>query len=376
MVAGNRYDYRVLGATCSRLTLNVRFLALSPTTHLAVLANEQLHTMLRLDGVDGVQVPLTALLKPLVRLGARREAVDAVVPGFFDAVDEANFRFTHESRDELARRWLGDLQALARAGCLIREEIPSLVLAMLFIGLDQRSSYHLNTCVVVAVETVCAAVSSGEDALPLELSICRHIWTWAQSVALPVRARVVELIPGGRTLTRLGRWLAHAFLTGADMTSVDADTYAQPPPLDVLILLLSQTRPPKGGVQEGEHLAPFVVCPETDYNAIRHHVDLLARCLANVREYLTSGSVTAGSDLAEIQPLMKRLTEKLPSGVKGGNVTASAVQQVLTQLHITVCIQVSNIMNKTTGQRQNVLDYIDSPKKQTASAPSPSHDSD
>lgn len=87
---------------------------MSADAELAVLANDQLQTLLRLESGGGVHVPLTALLKPLVRFGARREAVDAIMPGFYDTVHEPNFRFVQEARDEFVRAWSALLEALAR----------------------------------------------------------------------------------------------------------------------------------------------------------------------------------------------------------------------------------------------------------------------
>lgn len=88
------------------------------------------------------------------------------------------------------------------------------------------------------------------------------------------------------------------------------ETYTEPPPLDVLVPLLSQTRPPKD-VQSDEPLAPFVICAKTDYHAMGHYVDLLARSLMNIVDYYTAKSPAPACDLEQTLRLLKRLSEKL-----------------------------------------------------------------
>ena len=60
-----------------------------------------------------LQIPMTALLQPLVRYGARRDTIDAVLPGFYDTVEEPNFGFEQKRRDEVVNAWAGVLEFLA-----------------------------------------------------------------------------------------------------------------------------------------------------------------------------------------------------------------------------------------------------------------------
>ena len=85
------------------------------------------------------------------------------------------------------------------------------------------------------------------------------------------------------------------------------------PPLDELIPLVSHTRPPRDGSQTPDGPAPFVISPATDYIAMGHSADLLARALTSTRDYLTSPALatTWVCDLQQIETLISRLAAQI-----------------------------------------------------------------
>ena len=85
------------------------------------------------------------------------------------------------------------------------------------------------------------------------------------------------------------------------------------PPLDVLIPLLSQTRPPRDGSQSSDKRTPFIISSETDYHAMGHYADLLSRTLTGMRDYYKSKSVAAAAvcDLQQIETVLTRLAAQI-----------------------------------------------------------------
>ncbi|EJD35558.1 hypothetical protein AURDEDRAFT_188689 [Auricularia subglabra TFB-10046 SS5] len=334
--------------------------AMLPDDTLSSAAFDRLQSLLRKrDG--NFQLSTSVLLKPFIRFGATREAMDAIDPALYDTVEGPNYPPDAKRRDEAMRNWLTAVTELARSGHLVRAETPKLALAIILLALDAPSSRPLFTLAMTTLEHVCAQVLRGSEDVHLELDICRTIWLWAEGAELPVQARILDVVRGGRCLAYLGRWLAHAFLTGLDLRNMDTATYADLPPLDGLIPLVTFTRPPKDGSQTPDGPAPFVISPETDYVAMGHSADLLARTLTSTRDYLTSTARAAKwiCDLQQIETNLARLAGQIPGGPKGGILAAAGVQQNLesTRLRLAAELQVFK------PRQRNVLEYLSSPKK-------------
>ena len=124
------------------------------------------------------------------------------------------------------------------AGCVSTTDVPNLLLVVLLVAMDKHSS---DATVVEAVQTVeavvrlcesdiervrvsCAAGLAGRladlIALAQEANLCSAISAWVMLAAVPVRARVLQLVSSGRSAMRLTRWLAFSFLTDYDLSGI------------------------------------------------------------------------------------------------------------------------------------------------------------
>ena len=95
-----------------------------PDKTLSYMALDRLYSMLRKGKAQGDRddwkLSTSVLLKPLIRFGASREAMDAVHPGLHDDVLEPNYPADEERRDETMRAWVSMLTELARYASILK----------------------------------------------------------------------------------------------------------------------------------------------------------------------------------------------------------------------------------------------------------------
>ncbi|KAH7099286.1 hypothetical protein BKA62DRAFT_319468 [Auriculariales sp. MPI-PUGE-AT-0066] len=331
-------------------------------TQLAAAAWNHAHRMAQTFGTAS-NIPISIVFKPLIRLGASREAVDMIAVGVFDDIIEPNWSIEPGRRDELVHRWIALMQALVCADCIAREEVHLVMMMVLLVAMDKKSSSSVHLETVKTVDAIIQHLGhSGADS-GSELHLLRVVHSWAQIATLPIRARLLELVCGGRASMRFGRWLAFSFLTQFDLSKIDSATYSEPPPINDLVPLLSVRRLPDVTSGYASNLIrPFQLSNNTDFIAMCHHTEILGWVLTNVQDYGASVKIAQRSDLpgflVELQRLLGRIQHN-GGVIKGGNIDATAAHQALQRIQMRVHAEIERFMKGATKAPRNIFSYLE-----------------
>jgi hypothetical protein len=214
-----------------------------------------------------IQIPFAAILFALVRLGASPLILERL--GLITERAQ-KIQITHEIFLESLRRLLAIVRAAGFAGAFSSGDVANMVLTLVIMGLDPLTSSELRTQLNITIDAVC---NHGATDYVLH-DIREKVLSFARQLVPINKARLVSFFAGGSGRTRcIARGLAYRLLVSAPITPKD-----QAPPLEPLILLLS---PDAGSCELFD-----VTNESTDYEELRHHVDILSVALIDIAPYV------------------------------------------------------------------------------------------
>ncbi|KAH0827799.1 hypothetical protein J3R83DRAFT_3424 [Lanmaoa asiatica] len=218
-----------------------------------------------------VQMPFIAILFALVRLGANPSILERL--GLTTECVEKN-PITLETLMKALKRLFAIIKAAGFAGAFSSGDVANVVLILVVMGLDSLTSSELHTQLNITMDVVC---NHGATDYLLH-DIHEKVLSFARQLVPVNKARLVSFFASGSGRTRcIARRLAYCLLISASIIPNNI-TQEQVPPLEPLILLLS---PDAGSCELFD-----VTNESTDYEELRHHVNILSVALIDITPYV------------------------------------------------------------------------------------------
>ncbi|KAG6841874.1 hypothetical protein C0991_005604 [Blastosporella zonata] len=152
------------------------------------------------------------ILSTLTRLGAQTTVFDAMG---WTPVAVVTASFTPHKQNSLLHRLVALVTTSARYRRLRNEEISDILMAMILVANDPTSSSELQCEIALAIDAVCASISSGGDiSASIESAVCTKVLKYLSTLEPVNKAYITALFGSGSGRTRrIGRWIAHAIIT-------------------------------------------------------------------------------------------------------------------------------------------------------------------
>ncbi|KAI0342097.1 hypothetical protein BDW22DRAFT_1484956 [Trametopsis cervina] len=199
------------------------------------------------------------------------------------------------ARSVMSVRLIGIIKTFVGNDMVPLEDIPSLMVALLLMGLEPSASSELRNDVTRAIDTLAARLpSSSEGVSNMEYELCAKLREISTGWTSMNRAFMISLLRGGSSqVTRMARWLSYMWLLG---TPLPARTqYLGLPRLEPVIELMRSSAGSGAvfDVMGNAHKEDF--CEE-----LSCHVDILDEVLYDIEAFVQEEKrITATAKLPE-----------------------------------------------------------------------------
>ncbi|KAL1748853.1 hypothetical protein HDZ31DRAFT_79450 [Schizophyllum fasciatum] len=268
-----------------------------------------------------------------------------------------------EARAETLSVLFDLLVASAKARLVTASDIAEWLMIILLLGMAREPSCHLDGRIVLAIDTLLAALGPEDVHALMETTICNRILPFASQLTPVNKGLLASLLAAGSVRARrLATTIAFALLN--DRQSVE-NTHL-PSEWAVLSLLA----PPDGAPKELARR--FLVTEETNYEDLAGHVQLLAVVLVDARAFAQQELEKYGpklqrkaekKDKDEQTPLMllqesaQRLHEAIPD-TRAAHLDRTRAKLALKQLMSRVYYQREALVRSHIAERSNVRNLL------------------
>ncbi|VDB95899.1 unnamed protein product [Peniophora sp. CBMAI 1063] len=321
-----------------------------------------------------IPFPAALIAQTMAGLGLKAELVAKIWPEAL--ASQPTGAKTSEDRQKILRRMLTLVKNyVVEGGVIPNDEIPSIVMAFIFIANDVETGLDLRITATSTIDAVLSRLSNDRDeSHKTEAFIAREIWLYTSSLAPPYQHTIINTFAlSNRPSIRICRRVAFHLLLQTPPPS-EPDEYLALPSLDPIITLLWRA-----------HDGPFAITAETNYYDLEARAEVLNRMLVGVEEYVIletkkSGLLSStdamvhenGAPLEQLEVALKHLYGKI-NDTGAAHLDRSSAKSWIQMVQLRVHYQREGLKDALSGGRRRgprkITDFaIASSSKNTSAA--------